>query len=486
MDNLPTTEKALAVLRETVHKRPDASGLMASPTGVRLVQMMKSFGFAGKRPLSTAEIIQISAVLICLDVLSQDIAKATFRMYERLPGGGKREVEAQEHPVAALLKSQPNRFHTWYEFFEMLMLHMALIQNAFIAKRIDRKGMLTELVPCMPARTTILSVLPEQDSAGMGFFAYEVHRFSPQEKIMFGGMPDVFLPHEFIHLRGRMFDGLAGYSNLDAGAKAFGLADELNDYQTRLFANDGQLRGIFQRPGDSGDTLSEPAYKRLRDQLAEAMGTLRREGRPIVLEEGMAFQQIAQTAAEAEISKGRDAAVIDMARIFRIPPHKMMQLQNVKYENMETLEKSYVQDTLIPYCKRIEPRMAASLLSREEQAKYFLEFDRKEMMFNDPAKILEQTKVLGQMGALTLDEVREANGRNPMKNNAGDVRLIPSTYNLIDADNEIILAAGGAAAEEEEAGDGTETAADDKKTADDNTDADNKGYLDNVTPLRAV
>lgn len=481
--DLLDTDKALTVLRETVHKRPDANGLAASPTGVRLVNMMRSIGWGGNRPLSTAQIIQISAVLICLDVLSQDIAKATFRLYERVKGG-KRIVEPDENDLALLLATQPNRFHTWYEFFEMVMLHMALVQNAFIAKKFDSKGKLVELIPCMPARVTILSITPEMDSAKEGFYAYKVDRFSPQEEIMFGGMPEVFLPHEFIHFRGRLFDGLTGYSNLDAGAKAFGLADELQSYQTRLFSNDGQLRGVFQRPGESGDTLSEPAYDRLRDQLAEAMGNLRREGRPIVLEEGMAFQQISQTAAEAEISKSRDAAVIDMARIFRIPPHKLMQLQNVKYENMETLEKSYVQDTLIPYCKRIEPRMALSLLKEKELRTLFFEFDRQEMMFNDPAKILEQTKVLGQMGGLTLDEVRQANGRNPLPNGAGKARIIPSTYNLIDENNEIILAAGGAAATEEETD--TTTAADDDADANDNTDADEKGFLDNVTPLRVV
>ena len=330
---------------------------------------------------------------------------------------------------------------TWHEFWGMVLLHHGLIQNAYIAKRMN--GTITEeLIPCMPARTTILAVDPENDSAGRGFYCYQVDRYSPHERIQLAKLPDVFLPGEFIHLRGRMFDGLSGYSNLDAGAKTFDMVNELLDYSTRLSSNDGGMRGVFQRPGEAGDALSDKAFERLREQLTELLTNMRRHNVPIVLEEGMTFKEIAMTADQAEISKQKDSAIVDVARTFRIPPHKMMHLINVKYENMDTLDKSYVRDSLIPTCAPIEEKLKLSLLTRKEQMRYFFEFDRREMMLNDQEKLSEVVKTLATTGAMDWDEQRDAMGWNPLPNGAGKHRTVPSTYNTVDARNNIVIPAG--------------------------------------------
>jgi len=432
------TSKALSVLRDTVSPRPNSSQ-QVNGTGARLVSMMRSFGMSGSRRLSLDEILQLSAVMICLDVRSQDIAKVPFRMYEKMPGGGKKEVEAEGHPVAFLLATRPNAFMTWSEFWTMILLHSGITENAFIAKRMD--GRITEeLIPCMPARTTILAVEPSD--GGRGFYAYEVKRTNPHERIQLSGLPEIFLPSEFIHLRGRMFDGLMGYSNLDAGAKTFNMATELLDYSTRLYANDGGMRGVFQKAGENGDALSDVAFKRLRDDLAVLLTNMRRHNVPIVLEEGMTFKEISMTADQAEVAKSKEAAIVDVARTFRIPPHKMMHLVNVKYENMETLEKSYVSDSLIPTCVQVEQKLALSLLTLRERTKYFFEFDRRQMLLNDQEKIAEVVKTLANTGAMSWDEQREALGWNPLPNGAGKHRTVPSTYNTVDESNKIVIPAG--------------------------------------------
>lgn len=426
----PTTQETLSVLRATVSAPAlTLNGAMAAQSsGVRLVSLVNSVGWSPRRRLSTEEIVQIAAVLICIDVLSQDIAKTTFRMYERLENGGKREVTADQHPVAALLKADPNRFHSWYEFFQMVMLHLGLVQNAFIAKEISQDGTVEGLIPVMPARVTILAIEPEQDPNGLGFYAYDTKmRMSHHEKIMMARIPPVALQDRMIHLRGRMFDGLSGYSNLIAGSKTFGLANELVEYQTRLFANDGQLRGVYSHPGEIGTGVGDTAFQHLREQLAEEMADFARKNKPIVLEEGMSFEPIAMDGQQAEVAKARDMAVVDAARLFRIPPHKVMHLVNVKYENMETLEKSYVQDTLVPYCRAIESKLERAFFTPKERGRFFLQFDRKEMLLNDIEKITKAAEVQMKYGALEIDEMRELFGNNPLQGGAGQARVLPST-----------------------------------------------------------
>lgn len=409
---------------------------------MRLLNLINSLGWTPRKRLSLEQIIQISAVCVCLDVLSQDIGKVTLRLYRKLRGGGKEEVMPEEHPVAALLATEPNRHFTWVEFIEMLILHLGISQNAFVGKEIVG-GKLVGLRICMPGRVTILAVEPESDSRGLGYYAYDTRlRMTPHEKIQMALLPEIMLEDEMIHFRGRMFDGLAGYSNLDAGARTFGLASELMDYQTRLYKNDGSLRGVFQHPGEVGDAADEEVFARLREQLATAMSNMTRENLPIVLEEGMTFNPISMNADQAEVAKSRDAAVVDVARTFRIPPHKIMHLINVKYENMETLEKSYVQDTLIPYCQRVEQRFGRALLTPKERAEMFFEFDRIEMLLNDIEKLSETMERMVKNGTIKLDEFRMRIGFNPLANGAGNARLIPSTYNLVGDDNKVLIPAG--------------------------------------------
>jgi HK97 family phage portal protein len=444
--------KALSVLRETVG---EAKALQQAQTNlINLVRMAGFSSWYGEPvKLTLTDVLQVSAVTICLDILAQDIAKTTLRLYRRLPNGGKQAVMPGEHPAALLLATEPNPRHHWYELIEMMMLHLGILQNAFWAKRILSNGTVTEIVPILPGRVRVLA----DDEAGV--VAYEVKRETPYERILLAGLPDVLLEGEIIHFRGRMFDGLFGYSNLEAGNRTFNLAKALQTFQTNLFENDATLRGVFQMGPEN--SLSDEAFQRMRAQLTERFSALRKEAKPLILEEGMTFQGISMKSDEAEAQKAWDNAIVNVARQFRIPPHKIFHLINVKYENMETLEKSYVSDTLVPYCRRIELTLARHLLDRKERAEFFLEFDREEMVLSDPKAQAEMLGVLLPNGVLTIDEARQMRGRNPLPNGAGNVRLIGSTYTLVDDQNEVVIPAGG------QQQDPAEDPADDVTTPDD-------------------
>lgn len=446
----PTAPAPVAV----VEKERVPAGFAAS----NYAKLVNLFGYgiwsddAGPLDLETA--IKQSAVLICLDVISQDISKVQLHLRRRLPAGGSEVVEPGEHWLAAKLALEPNRHHTWAEFTEMMVLHLAAVQNAFIAKRMTRAGRVEELIPLLPARTRILV-----DEVS-GRYVYDVERITPHEKIMLAGLERYLLDDEVIHIRGRMFDGLFGYSNLEAGSAIMSLNKAVHDYQTRLYKNDAMMRGVFQMAKDS--ELSPEAYERLKDQLAKLWASVRDKGVPMVLEDGMEFKPISMSADAAETAKAKQNAIEDTARLFRIPPHKMMHIVNVKYENMETLEKSYVQDTLIPIANRIEQRLARGLLTEGERLQYFLQFDREAMELTDVEKQAEIIKVFLQHGAMTIDEARGRRKMNPLPNGAGNSRLIPSAYTLVDEKNETILASGPPAPEE---GDDATESEDEKDSA---------------------
>jgi HK97 family phage portal protein len=442
-EKTPDTAAALALLRETVGVEKtvvSASSLpsMSSAGYWEAIQQAWARGDDFAAPLSIPDVLQIAAVMVCLDVISQDIAKTPLYLMERVPGGGKRKVEPSQHPVAGMLVRAPNRHHTWFEFKQMLSLHLGLVQNAFVAKDMDPAGTVREII-CVPPWRCQAEILADYSA-----MRYRIRKDTPVERFLYNGLNGVLVEDEMIHVRMRMMDGMLGYSNMLAGAKTMTLAQELIDFQTRMYRNDGTLRGVFQQAkGGTVEPMDPKALSNLRKQLAENLHALRRHGWPLVLEDGLQFQQISMTADQAELSKARDAAIVDAARTFRIPPHKIYHLVNVKYENMETMESSYAFDTLVPLCEAVEDRLKLGLLSDREQERYFFEFDREVMTITDPAKQAEIIKVMLGMGAMEIDEARARRGLNPLPGGAGKVRLIPTTYMGVDQSNEIVIAAAG-------------------------------------------
>lgn len=434
-----TENRTLDVLRETIpvlsEKAAQSAGVDPNTAWLQDIYGYRPWAWGDDAPLSLDEALKLSAVLICLDIPSQDIAKTRLWLRRRLPGGGSEIVEPREHWLARKLALEPNDHHTWYEFIEMLILHLGAVQNGFIAKRHNRqRTSVDELIIIPPGRVRIL-VDQEADA-----YVYEVTAHTPHERLQQAGLERFLLQDEMIHVRGRMFDGLFGYSNLEAGSSVMGFSKALQQYQTKLYKNDASVRGVFQMKNE--ETLSDDAFKRLKSQLSDRWAASRDRGVPIVLEEGMEFKAVAMNADQAEVAKNRDKAVEDIARLFRIPPHKMMHIVNVKYENMETLEKSYVQDTLIPICSRVEQRLSRALLSEEERLDYYLEFDREAMQLTDVEKQAKIIEVMMDRGAMTIDQALQRRGMNPLPNGAGKVRLIPQGFHLVDESNQIVIQAG--------------------------------------------
>ncbi len=438
------TLATLEFLRSTIPAREKAMPISASAN--QMASLVHLLGFhawkADEPPLKIEEALRLSAVSICADVLSQDFAKTPLFLKQwKGPNASERVMG---HWLSDLFDTEPNDDFTWYELKLMVMLHLAFVQNAFLVKNMRSDGTVDEIISVLPGRVRILV------DESINEYVYEVWHDTPHERCMMGGVDldddnrTYFRKEQIIHIRSRLIDGLYGYSNLTAGASSMGLFKSLTDYQTRLYKNDASLRGVFQKKDEQ--VLSEEAFKRLRKQLAEAMRKLRDENRPLVTEQGMEFKPISMTGEQAEAVKARDQAVVDVCRLFRMPPHKAMHLINVKYENMETLEKSYLSDTMVPYFVNVEQRLKRDLLvDRKDRAKYFPWFDREAIELHDPESQAKVIETLMKHGAMTFDEARHRRGMNPLPNGTGNGRLVPSTYTVIGANGEVLVQAAGQA-----------------------------------------
>lgn len=381
--------------------------------------------------------IRQSAWLLCCDIIGQDTAKAPLNLVEKMPDGKTfRLVQPEQHPMARMLALDPNSRHTWYEFKEMIGLWLASESNAYAYIKRNLIGDPLELIPLATGR------LPEFI---VGSRLYYDVTATTEEQAALLGFQYMRVPEEdIIHVRGRIYDGMNGYSTFSAGRQVLELGEALEHYRTRLFREDGQLRGVFQK--DSG-AVSEVAFQRLVSQLTAMMRGVWERNRPLVLEDGMKFSAIAVNPKDAQLAEQFDAHLGEFSRLFRMPPHKLFHLTNVKYENIETMEKAYVNDTLIPICTRLEQRYAKRLLSEKDRMKYAFLHDREALTITDTRLETERTIKLAERTLINRDEARARMGYNPIGGDAGKTFLLPVAMMLVDENNEAVQSAAADAAE---------------------------------------
>lgn len=389
------------------------------------------FGLQGAPgPASLSDAVRNSAFLLCSDIIAQDISKAKLRMFRKVGDDRRVEVKPTEHSFARLLALDPNPHHTWMDVWDMVFRHFAITQNAFMVKRITTRGDIREIIPVVPGRVSVLVY-----EAG-GVF-YQVARSTMFEHMLLRNFPERMDDEDMIHVKGRLFDGLQGYSTLLAGAGAISLAAAVHAYQERLYSGGGRNKVAFMLKEDKA--LTDEQFQRLRKQAKEVYNRAMDKDEPLLLENGSDVRTLTMTAKDSEIAIAVKNSITDICRLFRMPPHKVMHFDGIKYENMDSAERMYVSDSLVPIAMRFESALERALLTDDERLEYCLEFDRDMMAANDIKTRAEVVKTGVQTGLLTINEGRRDLGYDKLPGDAGEVRSIPVNVSLVDDKNKPVL-----------------------------------------------
>lgn len=374
------------------------------------------------RIISFHEALRLSAFMACLDVVSQDIAKTPIHMYRRV-GSGKERV--YDHPVARLLALNPNERQTRSEFFAQLVLNLKTWGSGYIIEEQSSTGKLLGLHVAPSARVTIHRT-PNDN------LAYWLSPAGEVEEVMLQDVARRLPERVVIHIRQRAFDGLSGMGALSIGQRHLGLSAKLLAYRERLYGNNGAINGVFSR--DSDKAISEEGWKRLKQELRTEFEAFKQGLRPLVLDDGLTYKTDDMNATDTQTSDGLQRELADVARLFRLPPHKIGALESVKYDNMETMERSYISNTLEPTFVDIELAFQSRLLTDDEQRDHFFEFDRESLQSVDYKTRAEKTAQLFESGVISRNEARDRLGLNP---DAQDMRLVRGNQAVVNADGSV-------------------------------------------------
>lgn len=345
---------------------------------------------SGKR-VNERSAMQMTAVYSCVRILSEAVASLPLHFYKYDENGSK--VKATEHPLYILLHDEPNPEMTSFVFRETLMTHLLLWGNAYAQIIRNGKGEIIALYPLMPDRMKV-----DRDEHGRLYYEYQVNSDdAPTNK----GSSVKLAPDEVMHIPGLGFDGLVGYSPIAMAKNAIGLAIAAEEYGSKFYANGAAPSGVLEHPG----TLKDPS--KVRDSWSQTFGGSANSHKVAVLEEGMKYTPISISPNEAQFLETRKFQIDEIARIFRVPPHMVGDLEKSSFSNIEQQSLEFVKYTLDPWVSRWEQNMARSLLTAEEKQNYFIKFNVDGLLRGDYQSRMNGYATARQNGWMSANDIRE-------------------------------------------------------------------------------
>lgn len=347
--------------------------------------------------------MQATAVYACVRILAESIAGLPLHLY-RYNDSGKEMVI--DHPLYRVLHDEPNPEMTSFILRETLMSHLLLWGNAYAQILRDRGGRVIGLYPLLPDKVKV-----DRDERN-GHLYYTYYR-STDENPNFKNRGEIVLPAEqVLHIPGLGFDGLIGYSPIAMAKNAVGISLATEEYGATFFANGATPGGILEHPG----VVKDP--EKLRASWHAQFGG-KNSHNVAVLEEGMTFHQMTIPPEEAQFLETRKFQINEIARIFRVPPHMVGDLEKSSFSNIEQQSLEFVKYTLNPWVIRWEQAMQKALLTEEEKKSMFIRFNVDGLMRGDYQSRMNGYSVGRQNGWLYANDIREMEDMNPIPDEEG-------------------------------------------------------------------
>ena len=356
------------------------------------------------KPVNERTAMQTTAVYACVRILAEAVASLPLHVYEYQDDGGKKLVH--DHPLYYLLHDEPNPEMTSFVFRETLMSHLLIWGNAYAQIIRDGAGRVLGLYPLLPDKMDV-----QRDDRGNIYYVYSRNS---DENPMFKEYGDIRLKAEdVLHIPGLGFDGLIGYSPIAMAKNAVGMTLACEEYGASFFANGANPGGVLEHPG----VLKDPS--KVRESWNSVYRGVSNAHKIAVLEEGMKYQQIGIPPEEAQFLETRKFQINEIARLYRIPPHMVGDLDKSSFSNIEQQSLEFVKYTLDPWVIRWEQSLQRSLLLPGEKGKYFIKLNVDGLLRGDYQSRMNGYAVGRQNGWFSANDIREMENMNPIPDEQG-------------------------------------------------------------------
>ena len=142
------------------------------------------------------------------------------------------------------------------------------------------------------------------------------------------------------------------------------------------------------------------------------------------VEEGMKLNTYGMPLDDAQFIESKKFQANEIARLFRVPPHKIGILDNATFSNIEQQQIQAVQDLFLPWCKRWEEAFAGALLLPAEQDNHYWKHNLNGLLRGDAAARFSAYSTGLQNGIYSINEVRGYEDLDPIEGGDTHVRQL--------------------------------------------------------------
>ena len=366
-------------------------------------------GSTSGKQVTERSAMQMTAVYSCVRILSEAVAGLPLHLYRYKEGGGKEK--AIDLPLYRLMHDEPNPEMSSFVFRETLMTHLLLWGNAYAQIIRNGKGEVIALYPLMPNKMRV-----DRDEKGKLYYEY-IH--SSDEADTLKNTTVRLTPYNVLHIPGLGFDGLVGYSPIAMAKNAIGMAIACEEYGAKFFANGAAPSGVLEHPG----VIKDP--QKVREAWQSQFGGSQNANKIAVLEEGMKYTPISISPEQAQFLETRKFQINEIARIFRVPPHMVGDLERSSFSNIEQQSLEFVKYTLDPWVMRWEQSLSRALFTEEEKKTLFFKFNVEGLLRGDYQSRMNGYATARQNGWMSANDIRELENMDKIPaEQGGDLYLI--------------------------------------------------------------
>lgn len=281
--------------------------------------------------------------------LTETVASLPLHIYRTT---GRSRVRRADPPWLERPDVELSRFQL-LEFYMFCMLHRG---NFFAFKNRDGLERVVGLRILHPDRVRV-------GQASDGTKVFEVRNDNDQ--------PVGLTTREVLHITGMSKDGIVGMNPIRVHAESLGIAAAADQFAGSYFSSASHPSGVIS----VNEELTEPEANRLKAEWERFHQGLRNAQQVGVLSKGSTYSSISLKAEDAQLLQSRQYGVIEVARILRVPPHKLYELSRATFSNIEQQAIEGVMDSIRPWLVRFEAavRFDRDLLARGTYAEFLVE-----------------------------------------------------------------------------------------------------------------
>ena len=349
-------------------------------------------------PITAARAEELAALQACVNVIAGSIATLPAFVRRREPGGAL--VEAPEHPVSRLISAGPNPWQTWPEWLETWIGSALLHGNGLSRIDVDDAGQPVALVPYAWGAVTPLLL-------GSGRLAFDV-----TDPALAGGTGQKrrLLQDEVLLLKDRSDDGLLGRSRISRSSTVLRQALDLQDRSGYALNNLAAPSGIFELPA----AIKPEGMKRISEHFSQGHTGAPNASKVLFVDRDTKYTPTTPISpVDAQVLESRAFSVIEVCRLFGVPSPLANDLSHSSFTNSETAGRWLAIHTLRPWIAKIEAAFQA-VFAPHDRGVYVLSIDLSGLLRGADEARWQSYQIAVQNGILTPNEVREAEGYNPL------------------------------------------------------------------------